>query len=261
MTAWRQVGARAEFAGPVPYAAAAMADRPAGSNPPIIALDGPAGAGKSTVARRLAERLGLPVLDTGALYRALALAAQRRGIDWDDEPALAALAEGLDVRFERDPAAGVDRVVLEGEDVTRAIRTPEVAEGASRVSAHPAVRRALLDVQRALGARGCVAEGRDMGTVVFPDADVKLYLTAGRRARARRRRQQMIAQGQTPPPLEALEAAIARRDERDAGRAVAPLRPAADARVLDTTEMTLDEVVSAAFAHIAQRRPDLVAGR
>ncbi len=257
----RQEGACAEFAGPVPYAAAAMADRPAGSNPPIIVLDGPAGAGKSTIARRLADQLGLPMLDTGALYRALALDARRRGIDWDDEAALAALAEGLGVRFERDPGAGTDRVVLGGEDVTQAIRTPEIAEGASRVSAHPAVRRALLDVQRALGARGCVAEGRDMGTVVFPDADVKLFLTAGLRARARRRRQQMIAQGQTPPPLEALEAAMARRDARDAGRAVAPLRPAADALVLDTTRLSLDEVVSEALAHIAQRRPDLVSKR
>ncbi|RMG94804.1 MAG: (d)CMP kinase [Deltaproteobacteria bacterium] len=227
------------------------------SRRPIVVIDGPAGAGKSSVAREVARRLGLPMLDTGALYRSVALAARRRGIAWDDEAALARLAEGLDVRFEP-TADGGRRVLLEGDDVTEAIRTPEISDGASQVSALPGVRRALLDLQRDLGSRGCVAEGRDMGTVVFPDADVKFFLTADLATRARRRRDQLEADGRAAPPLEELEASIARRDERDANRAVAPLRPAPDAIVLDTSRAGFEEVVQQVMAHIAQCCPGLV---
>ena len=231
-----------------------MASRRDPARRPIVVLDGPAGAGKSTVARILAERLGVPMLDTGALYRAVALAARERGIAWDDEERLAELAAGLDVRFV--PAeAGGQKVLLEGRDVSAEIRTPEISDGASRVSALPAVRRALLDLQRRLGAGGCVAEGRDMGTVVFPDADVKFFLTADLAARARRRRDQLRAQGQTPPPLAEIEAAIAERDARDRSRAVAPLRPAPDAIAIDTTDMDLPEVVETAWGHVTRTLP------
>ena len=211
----------------------------------IVVLDGPAGAGKSTVARHVAAALGLPMLDTGAIYRALALWASRRQVPWDDEQALARLAEHLPLRFEAPPEAGAPgRVWLGEEDVTRAIRTPEISDGASRVSALPAVRAALLGLQRRLARGGCVAEGRDMGTVVFPGAPFKFFVTADLDTRARRREADLRARGQAPPPLDELREQIRARDERDASRAVAPLRPAEDARLLDTSHMTVDEVVA-----------------
>ncbi len=208
---------------------------------PIVAIDGPAGAGKSTVASEVARRLGFTRIETGALYRAVALLAQRRGVALDDEPALARLAEAIDVRFEPQ-ADGTNRVLLAGEDVTEALRAPQVSEAASRVAALPAVRAALLDLQRRLGeGGGVVLEGRDIGTVVFPDAEVKIFLTASAEERAARRLAELRARGIAADPKQVLEA-IERRDAQDAGRAVAPLVAAEDAVVVDSTGRTVDEV-------------------
>lgn len=215
-------------------------------------IDGPAGAGKSTVARVVAERLGLPRLDTGAIYRTLALLARERGVSWDDEPGLLALADGLSIAFGSADASGHPTVSHAGRDVTAAIRTPEISQGASRVSALPGVRAALLPIQRALGAAGCVAEGRDMGTVVFPHAPHKFFLTASLSARASRRRDE-LRQTDTgaAPSVEDVAADLQVRDARDSTRAVAPLRPADDAVLVDTTDLDVDGVVAALLAHIA----------
>jgi len=215
----------------------------------LIVIDGPAGAGKSTVARRLAEHYGLPTLDTGAIYRALALIARERGVDWSDEAALAALADELPIAFVAESGAA-QRVELAGRDVTAAIRTPEISEGASRVSAHPAVRRALLGIQRRLGAAGCVAEGRDLGSVVFPDAPFKFFLTADDRVRAARR----LSELPEGLPLEQVLQDLQARDERDQSRAAAPLVQAPDAVRVDSTGLDLDGVVSAIMAAVDGRR-------
>lgn len=229
----------------------------------LIVIDGPAGAGKSTVARQLAERYGLPVLDTGAIYRALALIARERGVAWSDEAGLAALTTALaadedktgsGIRFVAAEAPGAaQRIELGGRDVTMAIRTPEISDGASQVSAHPAVRQGLLGIQRQLGARGCVAEGRDLGTVVFPDATYKFFLTADDRVRAGRRQQEQREQGQEVP-LEQVLHDLQSRDERDRVRAAAPLVQAADAVLVDSTGKDLEAVVSAIMAEIARPR-------
>jgi CMP/dCMP kinase len=199
---------------------------------PIVAIDGPAGAGKSTVARQLARRLGFTIIDTGAIYRSVALAAQRAGISWEDDDALARLLDaGLGLTFDG------ERVLLRGEDVTEAIRTPEISRGASVVSARPVVRQKLLPLQRDLGraaARGAVLEGRDIGTVVFPDADVKFFLTASDEARARRRHAELAEKGLSVPLPEVL-ADQRRRDKDDTERAIAPLKAAPDAVIVDTT--------------------------
>jgi cytidylate kinase len=207
----------------------------------VVAIDGPAGAGKSTTARQLAARLGYSFLDTGALYRAVALCARRRGIDWADGPGLAALTTSLHLRFE---GSGADsRILAYGSDVTGDIRTPEISEGASRVSAFPEVRAALLEVQRSIGERGrIVAEGRDTGTVVFPAAGAKFFLTAPVAIRADRRTRELRAAGQTVDPAEVLRE-MELRDERDRTRAVSPLRKADDALEIDTTDRTADQVV------------------
>lgn len=215
----------------------------------LIVIDGPAGAGKSTVARRLAEHYGLPTLDTGAIYRALALIARERGVDWSDEAGLAALADELPIAFVAESGAA-QRVELAGRDVTAAIRTPEISEGASRVSAHPAVRRALLGIQRRLGASGCVAEGRDLGSVVFPDAPFKFFLTADDRVRAARR----LSELPEGLPLEQVLQDLQARDERDQSRAAAPLVQAPDAVRVDSTGLDLDGVVSAIMAAVDGRR-------
>ncbi|MBX3247322.1 MAG: (d)CMP kinase [Myxococcales bacterium] len=208
----------------------------------VVALDGPAGAGKSTVARQVADALGYVLVDTGALYRGLALAAKERGVSWEDGPALGALAGALDLRFEA--TAGGPRLCLDGADREDAIRTLEMGDGASRVSRHPEVRDALLGLQRALGQDGgVVLEGRDIGTVVFPDAEVKVFLTASAEARAERRVKDLEARGQVAAFDEVL-AGIVERDERDSSRAVAPLVPAPDAVHVDTTGMTLEQVVA-----------------
>jgi cytidylate kinase len=214
---------------------------------PIVAIDGPAGAGKSTVARRLAEALGFVLVDTGAMYRAVALAAQRAGIAWADADRIGELAQALVARtalgFDRDPEGGV-RVRLDHGDVTDAIRAPDIGMGASTVSAHKAVRDALLDMQRQAGRDGgVVLEGRDIGTVVFPDADVKFFLTARPEVRARRRFDELVAKGAAVSFEETL-ADVRRRDEQDTTRAVAPLRQAPDAMLVDSSEIGVDEAVA-----------------
>lgn len=197
----------------------------------VVAIDGPAGSGKSTLARGLARALGFVFLDTGAMYRALALAAQRAGIDPDDAERLAQLAQQVDIRFEAD--GETQRVLLDGEDVSEAIRTPEISDLASRIAVHAGVRRAMVALQRALAsaAHGVVAEGRDTTTVVFPDAAVKLYLDASPQERARRRQHQLQQQGIDAPYEQVLQA-ILERDARDAARADSPLRIADDALVI-----------------------------
>ena len=213
---------------------------------PIVAIDGPAGAGKSTVARKLAETLGFVLVDTGALYRAVALAAQRAGIAWSDGERVGGLARSIvardALRLERSPERGV-RVVLDGADATDAIRAPDIGMGASTVSAHKPVRDALLEMQRQAGrAGGVVLEGRDIGTVVFPDADVKFFLTARPEIRARRRFEELQAKGAGVTFEETLEDVI-RRDDQDTNRPVAPLREAPDAVRIDSSDIDIDEAV------------------
>ena len=227
--------------------------------PPIVAIDGPAGAGKSTVARELARRLGFTIVDTGAIYRAVALAAQRAGVAWDDDEALGTLLDGPQFQLS---FADDTRVVLGGDDVTDAIRTPEISRGASIVSARPVVRKKLLGLQRELGRRaprGAVLEGRDIGTVVFPDADVKFFLTASDEARAARRQSELKDKGVAIDVSEVL-ADQRRRDKDDSERAIAPLKPASDAIVVDTTAMDLGQVVDECL-RIARSRLGPPAGR
>jgi CMP/dCMP kinase len=217
----------------------------------VVTLDGPAGAGKSTAAKLLARRLGYRLLDTGAIYRAVALAARRRGVPWTDAAALGELARGLDIRF--DFVGDRNHVHVGGEDVTDAIRAPEISQGASQVSAHPAVRAALLELQRRLGAGGgVVVEGRDTGTVVFPGAEAKFFLTASEEERARRRVGQ-LAEGGTVVDFDATVREIRERDQRDASRDVAPMVPAEDALVLDSSRQTLEEVVDLLAAEVDKR--------
>lgn len=214
--------------------------------PPIVAIDGPAGAGKSTVARQLAQRLGFTIIDTGAIYRAVALAARRASVAWDDDEALRALlADGFRLAFATGAGDGGQRVLLSGRDVTDEIRTPEISRGASVVSARAVVRDKLLGLQRDLGLqspRGAVLEGRDIGTVVFPDAPVKFFLTASDEARAGRRHAELQEKGLLASLSEVLDDQR-RRDRDDTERALAPLRAAADAVSIDTTGLDLAEVV------------------
>lgn len=229
----------------------------------MVAIDGPAGAGKSTVARRVAQRIGAVLLDSGAIYRALALVAQRRAVTWEDEPGLAALARELRLEFRGDGAE--QRVVLAdaagGEDVSAALRTPEISAAASAVSRWPAVREALLVPQRAFAERGAVvAEGRDTGTVVFPRAAVKIFLVANPAVRARRRTRELCDAGHPVTEAEVL-GEQQRRDEADSSRAAAPLRAAADAVRIDTSELTIDEVVQQIVALCAAAGVGLAAVR
>lgn len=215
--------------------------------PFIVAIDGPAGAGKSTASRLVASRLGFAMVDTGAIYRAVALAATRAGVALEDDARLGALLPQVAIRF-APPASpgGGQRVFLGDDDVSAAIRTPPMSLGASRVSARPVVRAGLLDLQRRLaladGNTGAVLEGRDIGTVVFPDAEAKFFLTASPEERARRRHAELQAKGDRSTFDEVLADQL-RRDRDDSERAVAPLRPAADALVVDTSGIALDEVV------------------
>jgi cytidylate kinase len=228
--------------------------------PFIVAVDGPAGAGKSTASRALAARLGFAMVDTGAIYRTVALAASRAGVAYDDDGALAALLPGLAIRFAPPARAGqagdAQRVLLGEEDVSAAIRTPPMSLGASAVSARPVVRAGLLDLQRRLALapenRGAVLEGRDIGTVVFPDADAKLFLTASPEERARRRHAELTARGDATPYAEVLADQL-RRDRADSERAIAPLRPATDAVVVDSSGLSLDQVVDRLVALVEQR--------
>ncbi|OZA24230.1 MAG: cytidylate kinase [Hydrogenophilales bacterium 17-64-11] len=210
---------------------------------PVITIDGPSASGKGTVAERVAAALGFHFLDSGALYRLTALSAMRHGVALDDAARVAQLAATL-------PAAFRDGTVwLAGEDVTDAIRAEAVGDGASKVAALPAVRAALLDRQRAYRqAPGLVADGRDMGTVVFADATAKVFLTASAEARAERRYKQLIEKG-NPASLPTLVADMLARDARDIDRAVAPLKPAPDALLLDTTRMGIEPAVQAVLSH------------
>ncbi|MDQ7989183.1 MAG: (d)CMP kinase [Candidatus Dactylopiibacterium sp.] len=204
---------------------------------PVIAIDGPTASGKGTVAGRVAERLGWNLLDSGSIYRMVALSAFKRGVEVSDEAALVPLAAGLDARFEQ------GAILLDGEDVSVAVRREETGNAASRLAAHPRVREALLERQRAfLQAPGLVADGRDMGSVVFPHAPLKIFLTASVEARADRRYKQLIAKG-LPANIDSLLHDLRERDARDTHRAVAPLRPCEDAVLLDTTRMSIDEAV------------------
>lgn len=221
---------------------------------PVIAIDGPSGSGKGTVARLVARRLGWHLLDSGALYRLVAMAGANRGLAGDDEPGHAAVAAGLDARFESD-AQGQERVLLDGRDVTRDLRTEEAGAAASRVAAMPAVRSALLARQRAFAtAPGLVADGRDMGTVVFTGAPVKVYLTASADERALRRYKQLKEKG-LPANLADLSQEILHRDRRDSTRPVAPLRPAPDAVVIDSTGIPVEEVVDRVLALAIKQIP------
>jgi cytidylate kinase len=207
----------------------------------VVAIDGPAGAGKSTAARLLAERLGYELLDTGAIYRTLALLARREGISWEDGPGVARLADGLAISFTLQ--GGLNRVLLRGADITAEIRTPEISDGASRVSALPEVRAALLELQRRLAARGgVVVEGRDIGTVVFPDAGAKFFLTATVDERARRRVAELLGAGRVAD-IDSTREELRARDHRDASRAVAPLRKADDAVEIDSSQLSAEAVV------------------
>ncbi len=218
----------------------------------LIAIDGPAGAGKTTVSRRLAEKLGCRYIDTGALYRGVALAALSRGVDAESPSQLEALCKAMDLRFIRD--GGGTRLILDGKDVTDLIRTPEITMTASAVSAVPVVRRHLLDVQQDMGReKNAVFEGRDMGTVVFPDADVKFFLTADPRVRAARRYNEL--KGKTSQTLAEVARDLRRRDENDSARALAPLKPAADAVPLDATRLSPEQVVEKMIAHIRKKFP------
>lgn len=204
----------------------------------IVAIDGPAGAGKSTIARRVAERMGFLYIDTGAMYRAVALAALRAGVALDDERMLTPLAEGARIEL----GGGVR---WNGEDVTAAIRTPEVSQGASKVAAVPGVRAAMVRKQQEMGAReSVVMEGRDIGTVVFPQADVKVFLTASAEERARRRVEELRAKGGTADIAEVARE-MKERDLRDSTRDTSPLKKAEDGIEVDTTGLSLDQVEAA----------------
>jgi cytidylate kinase len=213
----------------------------------IIAMDGPAGAGKSTISRMLAEALGFVRLDTGALYRAVALAAIRAGVPSTDGPRLAALLDDLDLGYD-------GSVWLDGENVDREIRSPEASAAASEYAAVPEVRAGLLALQRRLGrARDTILDGRDIGTVVFPDADVKIFLTASASARAGRRHAELVSTGHEAE-LAVVLAEIVARDKADMERAVAPLRQAEDAVLVDATHLNPAEVVAACRALVAAAR-------
>ena len=206
-----------------------------------VVIDGPAGAGKSTVANKVARALQYMLLDTGAIYRTLALVAREQGVQWDDAPGLAALAAELPIRFEL--RRRQNHILLDRRDVSEAIRTPEISLGASRVSSLGPVRDALLDLQRRFARQGpLVAEGRDMGTVVFVDAPVKIFLVADPRVRAQRRLLELQARGHATT-LEQVLQEQNQRDEADSGREVAPLKPAEDAVLLDTSGLDAEQVV------------------
>jgi len=224
--------------------------------PFIVAIDGPAGAGKSSTSRLLATRLGFAMVDTGAIYRTVALAATRAGIALDDDARLGVLLPAVVIRFAPRPGGG-QRVLLGDEDVSEAIRTPPMSLGASAVSARPVVRAGLLELQRRLATAaenaGAVLEGRDIGTVVFPDADAKFFLTAAPEVRARRRFAELAAKGD-PSTFDEVLADQLKRDRDDSSRAVAPLVPAGDAEVVDTSGRSLDDVVDALAERVRRRQ-------
>ena len=220
---------------------------------PIITVDGPSGSGKGTICRLLAEKLGWKLLDSGALYRLTALAAAHHGVAMSDKEALVVLAAHLDIRFNIIGDKEEVQIILEGEEVTQAIRTEAVGNDASKVAAIPDVRTALLERQRAFAERpGLVADGRDMGTVVFPDAPLKIYLDASVEERANRRYNQLINKGLSAS-LENILADLQERDARDMNRSVAPLKAADDAIILDSTSMTIEAVLGAILEEARHR--------
>jgi cytidylate kinase len=219
---------------------------------PIIAIDGPAGAGKSTVARHLASFFGLLNLETGAMYRAFALKALNANVALEDLPALLKLSETTSVHLE--PGEDGNRVFLDGQDVTSQLREPAVTDGASRVSVHPQIRAWMVHLQQELGAAGgVVMEGRDIGTVVFPNADVKIFLDAAPEVRGLRRYDQMAPEAAAEVQPESVVHELRARDERDRNRADSPLKAAADAVLVDSTHMTLDQVVTRAEEILAEK--------
>ena len=222
---------------------------------PTIAIDGPAGSGKSTVARRVAQRLGLVCVETGAMYRAVAWQARSLGINAEDARALADMVSHLDLRMQPAPDSRA-KVLLEGRDITGDLRATDLEHLASRVSTHPEVRHKLVELQRRMAAGGgVVMEGRDIQTVVLPDADVKVFLTASPEERARRRIKDLEAAG-TPASFDAVLASVRERDERDQTRDASPLRPADDAVIIDTDKLGIDEVVDRVVALTERRNPD-----
>ena len=217
----------------------------------IVAIDGPSGAGKSSVTKALADRIGYTYIDTGAMFRTVALLVSRQGIDPADDRALDALCSRLSIEF--DSSAGVNRVLANGEDVTTGIRSPEISLLTSRVAAMPSVRRHLLLMQQQMGVRGgVVLEGRDIGTVVFPDAEVKFYLTASAEERGRRRYEELKAKGENVSLQQTVKEAR-QRDQQDLNREIAPLRRADDAIEIDSTALTLEAVLARMESLVRER--------
>lgn len=222
------------------------------SKAPVITIDGPSASGKGTISQKVAKRLGYHMLDSGALYRVLALAAERHAIGLDNIEALEILAANLEVDFQSNQQGQERAILLEGEVVTETIRTEKVGESASQVAAIPGVRKALFDRQRAFQKHpGLVADGRDMGTIVFPEANLKVFLTASPEERAKRRYKQLKDSG-VDVMLATLVKEVAERDARDANRAVAPLKPAEGAIIIDTSHLSVDQVVERVMEEVGE---------